>query len=370
FNFLIQLISWLVPKKKGLIVFKQFHNPNQFTGNIKALILYITDNHPEYEAVLVSQNKAIIKEASKYDIKIESNHNSILKLLLRAQFIVLDVANPMLSSGRFNIIQVWHGSGFKNIGALHKSTNPNRGRFTNHTKKDHQNDRVVVTTSKADAKKKKLSFGTNNNAITGLPRNDIFFSPKNSNNKIKKVYSLQFYDKIISYTPTFRDYETFPPFTEKNWQELNEILKVQNYVFVVKKHPWDSLISVPSNYSNIIDLSNTIKDVQELLLITDILISDYSSIVTDFAITGKPMLFYMYDFELYKKDRSIYYDLPTILPKPIVYDSKDFLSKIKNLSWLNSNEYLDSYAKFQEMFHRYKDGNSCMRVVEEIKKLN
>src|SRR5690625_304182 len=367
---LIQLMSWVVPKKKGLIVFRQLHNPNQFTGNIKALMLCMAENFPEFQPILISHNLKLLKEAEKLNIKVEQSRLPTIKLLLRAQHIVLDVPDPMLSSGRFSIIQAWHGTGFKNIGILHNPKNEDQKAYAKRQQKHHQNDKIIVTTSSADAKKKARSFGTNNTVITGLPRNDIFFSQKSSIGKIKTKYSLSSYDKIISYTPTYRDYETAPPFSEDAWQRLNEILKKQNKVFVVKKHPWDTLIKVPNNHSNILDLSDKIEDVQELLLITDLLISDYSSIVTDFAITGKPILFYMYDFELYKKGRSIYYDLEKILPKPFAYNEEDLLSKLLDQSWMDSHEYTKSYSNFQETFHFHKDGESCRRVIKEIKKLN
>lgn len=367
---LIQFMSWIVPKKKGLIVFRQLHNSKQFTGNIKALMIYMTNNHPEFQPVLISKNQQLLKEAKDLKLKVEYNRITTIKLLLRAQHIVLDVPDPMLASGRFSIIQVWHGTGFKNIGILHNPKNEDQKAYAKRQQKHHQNDKIIVTTSSADAKKKARSFGTKNTVITGLPRNDIFFSQKSSIGKIKTKYSLSSYDKIISYTPTFRDYETAPPFSEDAWQGLNEILKKQNKVFIVKKHPWDTLIKVPNNHSNILDLSDKIEDVQELLLITDLLISDYSSIVTDFAITGKPILFYMYDFELYKKGRSIYYDLEKIFPKPFAFNQVELLAMLTDLSWKNSPMYINSYSEFQKTFHCYKDGNSCKRLVEEIKKLN
>src|SRR5699024_3966255 len=111
-----------------------------------------------------------------------------------------------------------------------------------------------------------------------------------------------------TYAPTFRDFETAPPCSPGFWKKLNEYLVANNEFFVVTKHPLDLYLKIPGHYSNIDDWSEKIDDVQNLLLITDLLISDYSSIVTDFVLTGRPILTYAYDFEVFKqKCRSIYY---------------------------------------------------------------
>ena len=70
------------------------------------------------------------------------------------------------------------------------------------------------------------------------------------------------------------------------------------------------------------------------MIITDLLISDYSGIITDFVITDKPVILYMYDFQLYLENcRSMYFDLEEILPKPFVFKEEDLLEKIINSDW-------------------------------------
>src|SRR5699024_4605719 len=147
--------------------------------------------------------------------------------------------------------------------------------------------------------------------------------------------------------------------------------EANNAVFVVKKHPWDRHLKVPQNLKNIIDLTHEIADVQELLVITDSLITDYSGIMTDFAITGRPILLYTYDLEEYLANcRTFYYDIKEILPKPFIYEEKELLDKIKDSAWQQDPEVQESYKKFQQKFHQYLDGNSSKRVMEEIKKLS
>src|SRR5699024_10867868 len=126
-------------------------------------------------------------------------------------------------------------------------------------------------------------------------------------------------------------------------------------------------LKIPGHYSNIDDWSEKIDDVQNLLLITDLLISDYSSIVTDFVLTGRPILTYAYDFEVFKqKCRSIYYDLNVILPRPLVKEEEELLEKIKDRHWCSSPQVKSSYENFRKTFHSYLDGDSGRRVMEAI----
>lgn len=132
-----------------------------------------------------------------------------------------------------------------------------------------------------------------------------------------KGSQLETYSRIISYAPTFRDFETTEPFFESFWRSLQDFLDRTNQVFIFKTHPEDRNLKVLSNFKNIKDLSHIVDDPRELLLISDLSIS--SSLTTDFTLTGKPTLIYAYDFEGYKNNcRSIYYDLEEIISKPFV----------------------------------------------------
>src|SRR5699024_1529016 len=140
---------------------------------------------------------------------------------------------------------------------------------------------------------------------------------KNTAQQIKEKYQLSRFSNIITYAPTFRDHETFEPFSSDFWSELNNLMVEKNECLLIKKHPSDKLLKIPNSFSNVQDVSSLIDDMQELLLITDILITDYSSISTDFALTNRPILIYVYDFEPYLATcRKMIYDLEETLPKP------------------------------------------------------
>ncbi|WP_026452217.1 CDP-glycerol glycerophosphotransferase family protein [Aequorivita capsosiphonis] len=364
------ILSRIIPKKRNYFVFIPTHDrKNILSGNSLALLQYIENNHPEidYALVLLGNKDAVIPKEEN-GLTVKRNTLSSYWSILRAEHIILDmiVFDPLLENGQFSIIQLWHGTGFKNIVLL-----------TNHTenyirvvKNLSPQIKLVVATSESDTIRKNVSFQVENARITGSPRNDVFFKEKDYFRSLRKKYKLENYDKVISYAPTFRDEATTSPFSDNFWKKLNDHLVKNNEVFIVKKHPWDKHLIVPSYYSNIKDYSSIIKDPQELLLITNLLISDYSGIITDFVIMDKPVLLYMYDLDMYLEScRSMYYDLEEILPKPFMYKEEELLERITTNDWMEDKEYKESYNAFKNQFHKYLDGNSSKRVTEEILKL-
>src|SRR5699024_6352099 len=107
-------------------------------------------------------------------------------------------------------------------------------------------------------------------------------------------------------------------------------------------------------------------DIQELLLLADILITDYSSVMFDFANTGKPMLFYTYDLENYRDNvRGFYMDYETEAPGPLVYNTSQIVEHVSNIDEVKT-KYQMKYQRFQEKFCMLEDGKASVRVVDSV----
>lgn len=367
---LAPILTRIIPKKKNYFVFVPTHDyKNILSGNSLALLQYIRKNHTEVrcELVLLNKKNINIPEEEK-GLVVNRSSLSIYWSILRAQHIIIDtvVFHPLIVFGKYSIIQLWHGTGFKNIGILAQHTQ----NFFFILKKQAYQFKLVVATSESNVIQQNSSFQIQKATVTGYPRNDMFFEDEDYFQKIRIKFKVENYDRVISYLPTFRDNETIAPFSDEFWKKLNDFLIKNNHIFIVKKHPWDKYLIVPDNYSNIKDYSQFIKNSQELLLITDLLISDYSSMITDFVITNRPILLYMYDLDLYIANcRSMYYALEEVLPKPFIFDEEELLNRIMISDWTEESEYKESYKAFKQKFHKYLDGNSSKRVTEAILKL-
>ena len=139
----------------------------------------------------------------------------------------------------------------------------------------------------------------------------------------------------------------------------------KEYVILFRTHYFVSNSFDFSKYENFIYDVSRYDDINELYIISDLLITDYSSVFFDFANLRRPMLFYMYDLDDYKNNlRDFYFDL-NILPGPIVKQEDDLIKEIKNV-YRYGKIYDKKYKKFNEKFNYLDDGKSSKRVVEVI----
>ena len=107
-------------------------------------------------------------------------------------------------------------------------------------------------------------------------------------------------------------------------------------------------------------------DVQELSLIADILITDYSSVFFDYAVSGKPILFYAYDLEEYaEKLRGFYIDMHTDLPGPVIQEETKLIESIVHIDKV-TQDYKERYTFFKEKFCYLDNGHATQTVVENV----
>jgi len=260
------------------------------------------------------------------------------------------------------IIQIWHACGaFKKFSLDCASANHE---IENETHRQYSD---VIVSSDDVRKHYATAFGLNINKIKslGVPRTDMFFN-ENTEDMTQELY--QMYPdlkdkKIILYAPTFReDHEgrRIPFETRINWEKLSNSLK-DDEIFIIKKHPAmkEDLLD-GQNYENIMDLSSF--SIYSLMFASNIMISDYSSVIFEYSLLNRPMLFYCPDIEEYERD--FYLRYPEDLPGEITYDSNQLIENIRRSLIDPKMRILNNFKK-QQM--DACDGKSTERVVKLIK---
>lgn len=205
----------------------------------------------------------------------------------------------------------------------------------------------------------------------GYPRNDFLFNYQEEDvRRIKKQLGIKGKKKIILYAPTFRDNEhtSGVGYTYSLHLDFKKLKKNfgKEYVILFRTHYFIANAFDFSSYRDFIYNVSDYDDINELYIISDILLTDYSSVFFDFANLNRPMLFYMYDLDLYQnKLRDFYFDLEE-LPGPIVQTEQDLIEEIKSIDnyW---DQYRDKYLAFQEKFTPFDNGNCSKKVINEIK---
>lgn len=225
-------------------------------------------------------------------------------------------------------LNTWHGIPLKTVG------NDAGGR------KDYNFSKIdfFCYSSEFDKEIYKNAFKVKDPSLipTGLPRNDSLYhtTPKEII-KIKERLGIPIEKKVILYAPTWRDSidggrscTLAPPITPRLWEsELKE-----SYVVLFRMHAYTNKL-VGIEFNNTLRNYSEYPDINDLFKISDILISDYSASIIDYAILKRPIICFGYDYEEYKKSRGLYVDFEKDLPSGILRSEVEVLKYIKNLDY-------------------------------------
>jgi len=207
---------------------------------------------------------------------------------------------------------------------------------------------------------------------TGYPANDPMYAPNREElaNKIRKKLSIPENKKVILYAPTWRDDQ----FYDKGQYgfdldlDINRLKKEfgEEYVLLLRLHYFIVDQLDLSQYGDFTRDGSSYDDITDLYLISDILITDYSSVFFDYANLKRPILYYTYDIEKYRDVlRGFYLDMEKDLPGPLLLTNDDVVDAIKNIEQI-AEQYKDRYEEFYNRFCCVDDGFASKRVVEKV----
>lgn len=273
--------------------------------------------------------------------KVKIDTLAFFKTALKARVWVnnSNVSRGLPFKGRHTFdFDTWHGSAIKKIGYDVENNFFGNSKNTKPTKKASSHD-VFCAQSTYDVEVFSQAFNMPEDIIKviGLPRNDELVSRNNEETiaDIKQKLNIPLGKTVILYAPTFREYNRdegnncvlVPPMNLEKWgKELGD-----SFVFLFRSHyevikyidvDGNSFVKNVSNYPNL----------NELMLISDVCLSDYSSIFFDYSILGRPMLCWAYDFEEYSAKRGLYFDIRQALCCEDVQSEDDLIDFLKKMN--------------------------------------
>ena len=200
---------------------------------------------------------------------------------------------------------------------------------------------------------------------SGTPRCDMLFKRDNVLiNNLKNRLGISSTTKLLLYAPTFRKNNSLEAY-DIDFNRLKTTLeKNENWKILIRLHPHLQNLSkeLVEKYDDVIDVTNY-DDIQELLLISDLLITDYSSLMFDFAITEKPCIIYASDLNDYlANDRNLYFDI-TKLPFPLCQTNEELN---RTISEFNYKKYTEAMKSFNSEIGSFEDGSACERVYDRV----
>ncbi|WNF37328.1 CDP-glycerol glycerophosphotransferase family protein [Bacillaceae bacterium IKA-2] len=374
YKYLFILVG-ILPKQEKVIVFESFLG-KQYSCNPRAIYEYITENYPDYQCYW-SYDPRYVDNFTGYNLNLVKRFS--VKWLLIMPSAKYWVSNSRLPAwtpkpAKTIYLQTWHGTPLKKLGVdIEEIVMP--GTTTEKYKKNFimESSRwdYLISPNKYSSEIFRGAFRFNKQMIeSGYPRNDFLYTFKPADvAKIRKQLSIPTDKKVILYAPTWRDNEYHSKGKYKFSLTLDlQALKRQvgdEYIVLLRLHYLISDNLDLSEYKGfVIDASNH-SDIRELYIISDLLITDYSSVFFDYANLNRPMIFYVYDIDSYRDQlRGFYFDFEKEAPGPLVKTTTEVISAIKKISDSNNKNLVPEL--FLRKFTALEDGHAAKRVVEKL----
>jgi len=329
-------------------------------------------NPENYEYLTKNKNTVVIKYNSK----------GFYKYMSMSKYWITNSRLPeyLIKKKKQKYIQCWHGTPLKRLGFDIKVEGGNALNTIKEIKEKYEEDAkrydYMLSPSAFCTEKFVSAFNLKKlkkeNVIVemGYPRNDYLFNhTKQDVDKLKKSLGIPKDKKVILYAPTWRDNQHtagvgYTYNLNLDFDRLKEKLE-KDYVIIFRTHYFVFNSFDFEKYKGFIFNMSNHDDVNECYILSDIIITDYSSVFFDYANLKRPMLFYMYDLDEYQgKLRDFYFSLDE-LPGPIVKTQDELEEELDNIS--NYYErFKEKYDSFNDKFN-YLDGAKCSKkVINEI----
>ncbi len=361
------------PVSDNVIMFETFFGKS-YSDSPKYIYEYIAKTYPgKYQFVWVLDKKIKLPYGGKI---IRRSSKQYMYYLATSKYFVFNVKQVEYFKKREGMVffETWHGTPLKRLGFDLKDV---FGAAPNNKKKIKKATPAwdyLLSPNRFSTECFKTCFLYNENKILeyGYPRNDILHSEEGLNkaSDIKKSLGISEDKTIILYAPTWRDDECYGHGQYKFDLKLDlDMMKERlgnGYVVLLRTHYFIADAVDTEKYGDFVVNVCRYDDIAELYLISDILITDYSSVFFDFGGLRRPMLFYTYDLDKYRDIlHGFYMNMEDEVPGPMLFTTEEVIDAIQNIDDIQK-KYADKYASFYEKYCSLEDGHSAERCAKKL----
>ncbi|MBB3675726.1 CDP-glycerol glycerophosphotransferase family protein [Modestobacter versicolor] len=263
-------------------------------------------------------------------------------------------------------VQTWHGTPLKR---MHRDVARPTGGLLTALDRDVARWDVLLSPNAFSTPNLRSAFGYTGEVLeTGYPRNDVLSAPDRDERRAAVRAALGIADGVttVLYAPTWRDDlvmtdgvpdHAFPP----DFADLVDGLPA-DHVLLLRLHTMVADRFPQVTGERVVDVSDH-PEVSDLYLAADVLLTDYSSAMFDFAVTGRPVLSFTYDLEHYRDElRGFYFDLAEVAPGPLLSTSAEVVAALADLAG-GRRQDTARRAAFERTFCSLEDGHATDRVV-------
>ncbi|MFP5112580.1 bifunctional glycosyltransferase/CDP-glycerol:glycerophosphate glycerophosphotransferase [Bacillaceae bacterium C204] len=360
------------PMKENYIIFESFLGKN-YSDSPRNIYEYIIENNLDYQCIWVFNDK---------NRQIPGNAKIVKRFSLAyyyyfavSKYWINNMRQPLhLVKREGNVfLETWHGTPLKKLVFDMKDVYSANPRYKRDFYMQSRAWDYLLSPNRYSSEIFRSAFKFDNEMLEfGYPRNDILYSPQKEEivARVKKNIGIPDNKKVVLYAPTWRDDDYYEPGKYKfklqlDLQKMKETLG-DDYVVALRMHYFIADdINVEGLDGFAFNLSKY-DDIAELYLISDILITDYSSVFFDYANLKRPILFFTYDLDKYRDQlRGFYLDFENEGPGPLLRTSDAVIDAIANIDEVKK-EFADRYDAFYEKFCSWHDGKSTEKVVKKV----
>ena len=356
-SFVFRFIGLFIPIDDHLVIIVSFMGMG-FNDSPKAIYEYMK-SHPEfkdYKYVWAFEHPDKYPELNT--VKIDSF--KYFRTALKAKYWI---TNTNIERGlKFKkkkqvYLNTWHGIALKHIG----NDCPGRKDF------NFRNVNHLVVSGDYDEKVWKSAFNADPDSFLkcGMPRNEeLWLASDEQKKKMREKLSIPADKKVILYAPTWRDstdggksYEIKPPIHFDVWKrELGD-----EYVVLFRAHHQTTKV-LGVQYDEFVRDASSYPAVNDLMIASDILITDYSAIAFDYSVLCRPIFCYAYDYESYLAERGTYFEVDEKYPNKSCRTEEELLSRIKNIDY---DKECANTKRFRDEFIQYGAGatEACVKAL-------
>ncbi len=382
------LYQVIYPVQTKWVVFESYGGTNNYGCNTRAIYESMLEDpdYFDYKFIWAFINPRLFPQVKQNPrtVVVRRGTRRYIKFCARAKYIFTNTGMPkyIKPNKAQKMVYTWHGKPLKRIGCSFRGESEGK-RSKRELMRDYtaSGKRLSILTSPSPAftpimadaynlspKKRETAM-----VETGYPRNDFLFRyTKEDVLRIKMDLGIPFDKKVVLYAPTWRPYrwlggKNFEHVPSLDLDKLHEQLG-DDYVFLSRLHHLERGSMRFDKHPGFVYDVSMVQDVNELYIISDLLVSDYSGTVFDFANLCRPIVFFMYDMEEYVGGANgLNFDLD-FLPGPIVKTQEDMVQAVKDQ--LAHFVYDEKYQKFNETCNCLDGADCAYRTSHQIVEVN
>ncbi len=365
-----------MPLRRDWVFIESFFGKS-YSDSPKYLYEYLQKTRgSKYRYIWVLNKKSKDLAKSGKHTRVKMNSLRYVYYASRCGYRIFNVRQPAWNTKRRGVVflETWHGTPLKKLAFdmddITSASQNHKTLFYKHSRE--WNYLISANRFSTDVFERAFVYNRDKILEYGYPRNDILYAENRDEIavEVKKELGIPEGKRVILYAPTWRDNQFYDRGKYKFTLalDLGRLQKEfgEDSVILLRTHYYIADILNLTEYEGFVYNGSQYEDISRLYLISDICITDYSSVFFDYANLRRPILFYTYDFDEYADEiRGMYMDMEKELPGPILRTNDAVVEALHNMDAI-SETYKARYEEFYNRFCNVDDGHASERVIEKV----